>query len=179
MFKIQMPDPLDDVELITRYNTFKPLVRDENGKLNWIKGYTNINDIRNKYFLRDVEYIRPVEDGELIEIPYSNYTMACLIYYHIFPDFVPCLEEIYRQIDTRTIDNMYGTIDGHKSNSIDDCNVYFKPCAFEIIDMPSKENCDDPIRRELFNAGYYLCNIKFYSPANAEFGVAPDFPIGV
>lgn len=173
MFNVQMPDPLDDVELITRYNRFKPLVRDENGKLNWIKGYTSISDLRNKYFLRDVEYIRPVEDGELIEIPYPNYTMACLIYYHIFPDFVPCLEEIYRQIDTfRGIENMHSSWDSKT-------DIYYQPCAFEIIDMPSKENCNDPIRRELFKASYYLCNIKFYSFANAKVGKAPDFPIGV
>ena len=155
MFEIKLPK-LTEIELAARYKNLKPIVKNDNGKLSWIKSFDKIKDLKTTSYTWDPKFVREVKDDELIEL--QCFDQLCLSPYAYYGFFKPTIEEVLCQLDSTLM-----PLDSDITlRSHDDFKT--KIVAFEIIEQP--ETMTDFHKTDLhtavFNAGYHVFKVRFY-----------------
>lgn len=157
MFNISIPK-ITNKELEHRYSKLKPLVRDKNNKLCWIKALTP-KQLRGISYIWDPTFIRPVKRNELIHL--KSYEFTTIHSYGYYGMFKPSVAEVLSQLTFPDYNDIFR----------DDFNILelgtdieMVPVAFEIVDYPKtkKDLYKDHLHASIVNAGYHIARVKIY-----------------
>ena len=157
MFEVTIPK-ITDSELMERYAQIKPIIR-KGGTLKWVKGYSDVEDLKEKAYLREPEYLRDVSKDELTAITFFDF---------------PCLYKKMAGFPNLTIAGVLSQLDYQEAQDI----MLYKPStgkvigskivAFEIIDPPKED--EGYITGALLDMGYYVSYVRLYASCDAYTG---------
>ena len=153
MFEIKIPE-LTDFTLMERYKGLKPLVFDKaTGQLQWIKGRSTAEELRNIAYAWEPEPLRNVEPEEVKAM--EDYDFSCLHTWGSPGLFKPTIAEVLSQVDYERVT--------HDIISVE-CGVRMHLVAFCIIDFPKTV---DDLRKDVwtsyfFDEGYHTSRIRLY-----------------
>ncbi len=150
MFEVKIP-VLTDSALMAKYKKIKPLVRrEDSNSLSWIKGYDNVEALRDLSYPLNPTFVRDVMDDELHHVKDCDFT--CLLTWgSIF--FKPSIAEVLSQIN-------YERVPGIILNP--KYNIEMDLVAFEVIEPPLKKIYKDHLTKALYQMGYCVSRVKLY-----------------